>query len=102
MPSTVRNVLHRRRPIFFGDNAAPVVVIQNGSTTSHTRIEWEQAVVLSVARGIEPDGDKVMHWFSSEAICELGGKTARQLVEEGSTALLLDMLVTIRNGYRDR
>lgn len=43
-----------------------------------------------------------MHWFSSEAICELGGKTARQLVEEGSTAQLLDMLVTIRNGYRDR
>jgi hypothetical protein len=102
MPSTVRNVLHRRWPIFFGDIATPAVAVENGSTTSHTRIEWERAVVLSVARGIEPDVDKVMHWFSSEAICELGGKTARQLVEEGLTARLLDMLVTIRNGYRDR
>lgn len=66
------------------------------------RIEWDQAVVLSVARGIESDADKVMHWFTHDNIEELGGKTARQLIDEGATARLLDMLTTIRNGDRDR
>lgn len=72
------------------------------ATTSHTRVEWEQSVVLSVARGIEPNAEEVLHWFKHDLIRELGNKTAQQLVEEGATARLLDMLVTIRSGHRDR
>lgn len=70
--------------------------------TLRARIEWDQAVVLSVARGIELDADKVMHWFTHDGIDEFDGKTARQLVDEGATARLLDMLITIRSGHRDR
>lgn len=70
--------------------------------TLRARIEWDRAVVLSVAIGIEADAEKVTHWFSHEGIGEFGGKTAHQLVEEGAAARLLDMLTTIRNGDRDR
>ncbi len=101
MPATFRNLLQRRQPILLGD-VPPPAPMKSSMTTSRTRVEWERAVVLSVARGIEPDADKVMHWFSCDVICELGGKTAQQLVEEGATARLLDMLVTIRSGHRDR
>jgi len=71
-------------------------------TTLRERVEWDQAVVLSVARGIESDADKVMQWFTHDGIDEFDGKTARQMVDEGATARLLDMLITIRNGHRDR
>jgi len=102
MPATFRNFRQQRSPILLGDVPPPTLPLNKSATTSHTRVEWEQAVVLSVARGIEPDADKVMAWFSGDLISELGGKTARQLVEEGATARLLDMLVTIRSGHRDR
>lgn len=72
------------------------------ATTSHARFEWEQSVVLSMARGIEPDAEEVLRWFSHDVICELGNKTAQQLMQEGATARLLDMLVAIRSGHRDR
>lgn len=64
------------------------------------RVAWDEAVVMSVARTIEPDAERAMHWFRDEPIREFGGRTARQLVEEGVTARLLDMLVSIRNGQR--
>lgn len=65
-----------------------------------SRIRWDEAVVLSVARGIEPDPDKALQWFLTQPIAELGGRTARQLVEDGATASLLDMLVAVRRGHR--
>lgn len=65
------------------------------------RTAWDRAVVMSVARAIEPDPDRLLHWFREDPIRELGSKTARQLVEEGVTARLLDMLVAIRSGRRD-
>lgn len=81
--------------------ASDAIAISRRSVTQHTRVEWDRAVVLSVARGIEPDPASVVHWYISDHIDEFGGKTARQLVEEGATARLLDMLVKIRNGHRD-
>lgn len=64
------------------------------------RISWDQAVVLSVARGIEPDPAKALQWYLTQPIAEFGGRTARQLVEDGATAPLLDMLVAVRRGHR--
>jgi hypothetical protein len=64
------------------------------------QVSWDQAVVLSVARGIEPDPEKALQWFLTQPIAEFGGRTARQLVEDGATAPLLDMLVAVRRGHR--
>ncbi|HEX7816878.1 hypothetical protein [Dyella sp.] len=99
MAATFRNILRWRKqdPISAPAFAKPRVSARG---TSSARIEWDQAVVLSVARGIEPDADKVLAWFSGDPIQELGGKTARQLIDEGITAPLLDMLVMIRSGRR--
>jgi hypothetical protein len=65
------------------------------------RAAWDRSVVLSVARTIDSDACRAMCWFTEDPICELGDKTARQLVEEGATARVLDMLVAIRDGRRD-
>lgn len=65
------------------------------------RTAWDRAVVMSVARAIEPDPNRLLRWFREDPIRELDSKTARQLVEEGATARLLDMLVAIRSGRRD-
>lgn len=102
MPATFRKLRQQGSPILLGNVPFPMAAMHESAATSHARVEWERAVVLAVARGIEPDADKVVTWFNGDLIDELGGKTARQLVEEGATAKLLDMLVTIRNGYRDR
>jgi hypothetical protein len=66
----------------------------------HASATWDRAVVLSVARGIEPDPDVATEWFLNEPITEFGGKTACQLVEAGETDRLLDMLVAVRGGRR--
>ena len=102
MAATFRDFFQRPRRYQFNKAAVAVIPQGNDITTSHTRIEWEREVVLSVARSIEPDATKVMTWFSSDSIDELGGKTAQQLVWDGATAQLLDMLVSIRSGRRDR
>lgn len=65
------------------------------------RIEWDSSVVLSVARTIDSDADRVMQWFTNEPIVEFDEKTASQLIREGATAGVLDMLVAIRSGRRD-
>lgn len=65
------------------------------------RETWDRAVVLSLARCIDANADRVAAWFFDDPIHELGGRTASQLVQEGATASLLDMLVAIRNGRRD-
>lgn len=101
MAATFRNFLRPRRRVWSNEALSPVAPPSAGLTTSRARIEWDRAVVLSVARGIEPDAGKVLAWFNGDPIHELGGKTAQQLIDEGTTAPLLDMLVMIRSGRRD-
>lgn len=72
-----------------------------GSATLHARVTWERSVVLALAGRIEPDLDKLMGWFVGEGIEEFAGKTAQQMIEEGATAKLLNMLTTIQSGLRD-
>lgn len=69
--------------------------------THRDREAWDRAVVLSVARCIDANADRVAAWFFGDPIREFGGRTASQLVHEGATASLLDMLVAIRSGRRD-
>src|SRR5579871_964913 len=66
----------------------------------HTRDSWDKAVVLSVARSIDPDPQQAMQWFLNEPIAEFDGRTASQLVLDGWTDALLDMLIAVRNGKR--
>ncbi|WP_329743367.1 hypothetical protein [Dyella sp. A6] len=85
----------------YGRDADVPMYRQSSSSTPGERAEWDRSVVLSVARTIEPDAERVMCWFTGDPINELGGRTARELVDEGVTAPLLDMLIAIRSGRRE-
>lgn len=101
MPAVFRHLLKRYLPDSPPDHAQSLSTYMKSSmATLQTRVAWERAVVLSVARAVEPDPAQAMHWFIHDPIKELGGKTAQQLVEEGSTPRLLAMLVAIRSGQR--
>lgn len=87
---------------FMGRNTDIPMYRASSSTMSGARAEWDRSVVLSVARTIEPDAERVMCWFTGDPIRELGGRTARELVDEGATAPVLDMLIAIRSGRREK
>jgi hypothetical protein len=57
--------------------------------------------VLRLAKGIDHDAKRVRDWYLTENIRELGGKTAKQLVEKGEADLVIGFLRAIRRGYRD-
>lgn len=102
MPAVFRHLLKRQPPGLSPRQSESLSPYMKSSMAAlHTRVAWERAVVLSVARSVEPDPAEAMRWFAHDPIHELGDKTAQQLVEEGSTARLLNMLVAIRSGRRD-
>jgi hypothetical protein len=57
--------------------------------------------VWRLARGIEHDEARVHDWYLTVKIRELGGKTARELVQMGEADLVIGFLRSIRRGYRD-
>jgi hypothetical protein len=73
---------------------------QRSQAIWRARVEWESALVLSLAAEIEPDAGAALRWFNSDRIREFGDKTAAQLVEEGATSRLLAMMTAIRSGRR--
>lgn len=102
MPAAFRQLLKRYFPdSLSGESESLSAYMKSSVAALHTRVAWERAVVLSVARGVEPDPAEALRWFVNDPIHELGDKTAQQLVEEGSTTRLLTMLVAIRSGRRD-
>jgi hypothetical protein len=60
-----------------------------------------QEAVLQAARAVDHDCDAVMGWYHSDAIVELGGLTAEQLVARGEGRRVLELLRAIRMGERD-
>jgi hypothetical protein len=102
MPVKLPRLFRRNRPArLSGDVEAHAPYMLRSRAILRARVEWESALVLSLAREIEPDADAVMRWFTGDRIREFGDKTAAQLVEEGATSRLLGMMVAIRNGRRD-
>jgi len=102
MPAPFRQFLKRYLPDSSpGDRESLSPYMKSSMAALHTRVAWERAVVLSVARGVEPDPAEALRWFANDPIREFGDKTAQQLVEEGNTTRLLTMLVAIRSGRRD-
>ena len=57
--------------------------------------------VLQLARGIDHDEERVRDWYQTVRIHELGGKTAREMVQMGEADLVMGFLRSIRRGYRD-
>jgi len=69
--------------------------------TSDRPLDVEFWGVLRLAKGIDHDEERVRDWYQTVKICELGGKTAHELVQRGETELVIDFLKSIRRGYRD-
>lgn len=57
--------------------------------------------VLRLAKGIDQDEARVRDWYLTVKICELGGKTAQELVQMGKADLVIGFLRSIRHGCRD-
>jgi hypothetical protein len=57
--------------------------------------------VLRLAKGIDHDEERVRDWYLTVSIRELGGKTAKELVQMGEADLVIGFLRSIRRGYRD-
>ena len=57
--------------------------------------------VLRLAKGIDHDEERVRDWYQTVSICELGGRTAQELVQMGEADLVMGFLRSIRRGYRD-
>ena len=102
MSAYLRRLLGRAIPDVRRTSMGQTAQRDDCGSLTELRVAWDKAVVMSVARTIEPDPGRLSHWFKEDPILELGGKTARQLVEEGGTARLLDLLASIRGGQRDR
>lgn len=68
--------------------------------TTDAKRHADRAMVLSVARSIDPNDEQVIRWFNEDLIAEFGHRTARQMVQEGCTASLLAMMYAIRDGLR--
>jgi hypothetical protein len=57
--------------------------------------------VLRLAKGIDQDEARVRDWYLTVTICELGGRTAQELVQMGEADLVMGFLRSIRRGNRD-
>jgi hypothetical protein len=60
-----------------------------------------EVAVLRAAQALEDNHALVRGWYGGDAITELGGFTARELVNRGKGRLVLELLRAIRMGERD-
>ncbi len=56
--------------------------------------------VIALAQRIESDSAAIDHWYDAVPIVELGGGTARELVDEGQGTRVLGFLAEIMHGRR--
>jgi hypothetical protein len=56
--------------------------------------------VIRVALRVEPDIQEVMRWFREDAIADLDGQTAEELLKAGRGAELIDYLVEVTSHDR--
>ena len=70
----------------------------DGFRTRRIRVE---AAVLRAAQRLEDECQSVFRWYRGDAITELGGFTAKELVDQGKGHRVLELLRAIRMGERD-
>lgn len=67
----------------------------NQRTDPMTEVAGIVSVVFDLALVVEPDRSQVKRWYSQVPIAEFGHATARQLVENGQSVLVVAFLARV-------
>lgn len=74
------------------------LALPNVACAHHARA---RIAVLRAAIALDDDHARVLQWYGDEAIAELDGLTADELVRRGQGARVLELLRSIHVGERD-